>query len=126
MDDDDDTDINALIADWDALQIRATSIVRRLEAAEARRTSRPDSNPSNAASLREVAVNGLKVGDRVRVKNKVIKPATWPIERQWIKEEARLATVTKVSREQIHFVTDNGTRTWRAPNNLERIRPGGV
>ena len=126
MDDDGDTDINALIVDWDALQIRATSIVRRLEAAEARRTSRPDSTPSNAANARGIAVNGLKVGDRVKIKNKVIKPATWPIERQWIKEEARLATVTKVSREQIHFVTDNGTRTWRAPNNLERVRPGGV
>jgi hypothetical protein len=59
-DDDDDMDINALIAEWDALQIRATGIVRRLEAAEARRTSRPDAIPSNAAN---VIVNGLKVGE---------------------------------------------------------------
>ena len=120
MDDDEDIDIEALIAEWEALQIRATGIVRRLEAAEARRSSRPDAVPSTTVA-RGASVNGLRRGDRVRIKNRVIKPATWPSNRVWLKEEARLATMTKVTTQQAHFITDNGTRTWRAPNNLERI-----
>ena len=68
MDDDKDIDINALIADWEALQIRATGIVRRLEAAEARRSSRPDATPSTPVT-RGTIVNGLRRGNRVRIKN---------------------------------------------------------
>ena len=122
MDKDDDIDINALIAEWDALQIRATGIVRGLEAAEARRTSRADAIPSNAVSASGITVNGLKVGNRVRIKNKVIKPSTWPTEHKWVKEETKLANVTRVSREQIHFITDNGIRTWRAPSLRRAVR----
>jgi hypothetical protein len=91
MDDDGDIDIEALIADWEALQIRATGIVRRLQAAEARRSSRPDAVPSTTVA-RGAAANGLRRGDRVRIKNRVIKPATWPSDRVWLKEEARRAT----------------------------------
>ena len=124
MDDDKDIDINALIADWEALQIRATGIVRRLEAAEARRASRPDATPSNPVAC-GIAVNGMRRGDRARIKNQIIKLlATWPSERKWTKEEARRAIVAKItSSQQVHFVTDNGIRTWRASNNLERIQP---
>ena len=69
----------------------------------------------------EIEVNGFKRGDRVRITNKVKKPAVWPREKTWIESEFRLATVTKVNSLQVHFLTDNGVRTWRAPNNLERI-----
>ena len=68
MDDDEDIDIETLIADWEALQIRATGIVRRLEAAEARRSSRPDATPSTPVT-RGTIVNGLRRGNRVRIKN---------------------------------------------------------
>ena len=118
---DDDTDISELIRDWQELQIRAAGIVRRLEAAEtARRTSHSDGSRATPV-VNELIVNGIRRGDRVKIKNKFNKPATWPAERRWDKEEAKLATVTKVTREQVHFTTDNGVRTWRAPNNLERI-----
>ncbi len=67
-------------------------------------------------------VNGIAVGDRVRVKNKVKKPATWISTTPWSADKERVATVTRVTPTQIHFVTDNGTKTWRAPNTLEKLR----
>ena len=133
--DDDDADINSLIQEWQALQIRAESLVRQLEAAQARRGGvLPDGVRSNRTATEPIAlgvagghfgngptINGITRGDRVRIRNRVYKPATWPADRHWDKEQAKLATVTRVTSEQIHFVTDNGIRTWRAPNNLERI-----
>jgi hypothetical protein len=119
-----------LINELEALNLRATEIIERLATRDAgKRTGRATrahdweviAKPTTTSSVSELTINGLKKGDRVRIKNKVIKPATWPIERPWIKEEARRATITRVTRDQIHFVTDNGTATWRAPNNLERI-----
>lgn len=61
-------------------------------------------------------------GDRVRIINKIKRPANWLA--RWderdIENEQR-ATVTHRVRDQVWIVTDNGTKTWRAPNNLERI-----
>jgi lipopolysaccharide biosynthesis protein len=121
----DDDEIKDLIAELKTLKIRASIIIDRLESVSARRTSvasTSNTTTHNAVNNeRELTVNGLKSGDRVRIRNKVNKPATWPTEKAWIREEARLATVTRVTRQQIHFVTDNGISTWRAPNNLERL-----
>ena len=54
------------------------------------------------------------------IRNKVIKPTTCT-DTAWTKEKERIATVTFVSEKQIHFITDNGTRTWRGPNNLSKL-----
>jgi hypothetical protein len=119
-----DDEIEDLIAEWETLRIRADAIVEQLEAANARRTSTDThgtSNRTNPTTAHVLTVNGLKRGDRVVIKNKVNKPATWPTEKAWEKEKARFATVTRVTREQIHFVTDNGVNTWRAPNNLRKV-----
>ena len=67
--------------------------------------------------------NGFAIGDRVLITNKVKKPAAWPNEKTWSESEFRSATVTKVTRLQIHFVTDNEVFTWRAPNNLKKVAP---
>jgi hypothetical protein len=39
----------------------------------------------------------------------------------WEEDRERTATITRVTPNQIHFVTDNGTRTWRAHRNVRRI-----
>jgi hypothetical protein len=119
---DGDDEIDSLIAEWESLRIRATVVVELLEAAQARRSNRP--TPVASASVqvpRGPTINGFARGDRVRIKNKVNKPASWPAARVWDKDAARFATITEVTREQIHFVTDKGVRTWRAHNNLERV-----
>jgi hypothetical protein len=112
----DDNEINDLISELKTLKIRASIIVKQLEAVNVRRTSVSNGTTMPIANNeRALTVNGLIAGIKVN------KPATWPIEKAWVREESRLATVTRVTREQIHFVTDNSITTWRAPNNLEKL-----
>ena len=61
-------------------------------------------------------------GDLVKIRNIVRKPATWHSDNEWNQEQAQLATVTHNYKGQVHFVTDNGVKTWRAVNNLTRIK----
>jgi hypothetical protein len=66
-------------------------------------------------------------GDRVIIKNKLHKPAFWDDNTEWCESEGKTATVTEVllrgPTEQVHFITDNGVHTWRAPNNLRLLAP---
>jgi restriction endonuclease S subunit len=66
-------------------------------------------------------------GDKIWIKNKLHKPATWNNKIEWNEKEGKTATVTDVivrgPGEQVHFLTDNGVRTWRAPNNVCLITP---
>ena len=93
-------EIAALTRELSRLQVR----VAQLEAAAA--------TPHDPGPL------GFKKGDRVRIKNKVKRPANWDVEQVWDPEAAQSATVTHTYREQVHFLTDNGVATWRARNNL--------
>jgi hypothetical protein len=67
------------------------------------------------------STHGYAVGHRIRILNKVKKPAVWDNSVQWSEAEARLGTVTGVRERQIFFTTDNGIETWRAPNNLRNL-----
>jgi ABC-type phosphate transport system auxiliary subunit len=59
-------------------------------------------------------------GDRMRIKNnELCRPTDWNNTIIWVEE--RRATVTRVVEGQIHFITLNGVRTWRAPNNMRRL-----
>ena len=64
-------------------------------------------------------------GDRIYIKNKLNKPATWDNHTKWIEAEGKTATVTEVIQKgptkQVHFITDNGVHTWRAVNNIRLI-----
>ena len=104
--------------------MRATEIIERLAAHRATRAHQQeilDRPVTTTSAVADPTLNGLKRGDRrVRIKNRVIKPATcWPIERPWIKEEARCAAVMQVTRDQIHFVTDNGREPGGCPTILK-------
>ena len=62
-------------------------------------------------------------GDRVRITNRVRRQANWTA--RWDNkaiETERRATVTHRVKDQVWLTTDNGTRTWRAPNNLRRAQ----
>ena len=103
--------IDDLISELNALRIR----VAQLEAGQ----EVPDTHEVNVDV--DVNVVSLKKGDRIRITNRVKKPATWTGAFVWDEELERVATVTRVTPKQIHFITDNGTRTWQAPNNVRRI-----
>ena len=106
---DKDQTIEHLTTQLQALQLRVT----QLEAARLN-----EQGPAVDATV--AASNELKKGDRVRVRNALKKPATWPRDAIWKKELAQVATVTHLYREQVH-ITDNSVKTWRASNNLELV-----
>ena len=107
-----DETIDTLIAELKRLKVREANIITQLEAATNRRRNRDDSG--------RVTATGLSKGDRVRITNRVRKPATWNNEVNWEEDKERRATVTGVTPDQVHIITDNGVKTWRAPNNLKK------
>lgn len=84
-----------------------------------RRESREHTRALATPSNEKEQVNGIGIGDRVRITNHVKKPAYWT--KAWDEKKERVATVTKINPLQIHFRTDNGVNTWRAPNNVRKI-----
>jgi hypothetical protein len=107
--------LDELIGKLKALKIEEASILAQIADLNA-----SESVVATAASTEE-RVNGIARGDRVRIKNRVRKPATWTSKVERTEAKERVATVTRVTPEQIHFVTENGTQTWRAPNNVRRL-----
>ena len=102
-------DIDQLTTELRDLKIR----VAQLEAAAIDRES--------GCSASTAAAPVFQRGDRVKIKNKLKKPATWPSDITWNQDAAQVATVTHNYREQVHFRTDNGVKTWRAQNNLVKL-----
>ncbi|KAI2506456.1 hypothetical protein MHU86_7971 [Fragilaria crotonensis] len=69
-------------------------------------------------------------GDRIWIKNKLHKPATWNNKIEWNEKEGKTATVTEVivrgPGEQVHFLTDNGVHTSRTGTSAPATaRTGG-
>jgi hypothetical protein len=121
----DDAKLATLINELKALKVQESQIIQQIEAISSSRTdtSGRATTPTRQKTTRTppITVNGIGQGDRVIIKNKIHKPAACTDDTNWTKERERVATVTKVTKEQIHFITDNGTRTWRAPNNLSKL-----
>jgi hypothetical protein len=57
----------------------------------------------------------------VKINNKLKKPATWSNTVEWDEEAAQLPTVTHKYKGQVHFQTNNGVKTRRAPNNWAKL-----
>jgi hypothetical protein len=112
-----DTNLAGLIEELRALKIRETEIVAELRRANDARTGTNIQRDTPAAVVANS--NEHKRGDRVRITNKVRKPAS--AGQTWTEAKERLATVTSVNETQVFILTDNGTRTWRGPNNLRTL-----
>ena len=111
--------IEHLTAELTALRIRVT----QLEVEQAATASATRVATTEGESATRATAAAIKKGDRVRIKNTLRKPATWPVDKEWDGKQAQLATVTHIKKDQIHFVTDNGVKTWRAVQNLVKIHP---
>jgi hypothetical protein len=107
--------IAELIKELKALKVREATVIAQLEAVNLKRTQK------TAPPVTYDTEDELVQGDRIRITNRVRKPATWPRKVEWEERKERHGTVTRVTTEQVHIVTDNGTHTWRAPQNLKRI-----
>jgi hypothetical protein len=118
----DDRTVEELIEELRALRVRENLIITQLETRV--RDQAVETPPRTTRQVTHefvTTVNGFTRGDRIRITNKVRKPATWNNDREWTEERERTATVTRVRTDQIHFITDNGVETWRAPNNVRKI-----
>lgn len=103
-------DIKQLIKELKQLKIREAQLLARIEAAA-----------DDAPIVPNAATAEFAPGDRVRIRNQVNRPRNWPDDADWIQEEAQIATVSEIVNGRVFFNTDNGIRTWRLPQNLERI-----
>jgi hypothetical protein len=103
------TDIEELTKEIKKLRVR----VARLESERA--------PPKERALPPTVKVDSLKAGDRVRITNKIRRPTSWPEDIPWTEEKERVGTVTRLTKNQVHFCTDNGRVTWRATQNIRKI-----
>ena len=99
------TEIEELIQEVRKLRVRVAKL-------ESERT------PKKSIAVR---IDTLKAGDRIRITNKIRRPATWPQEVPWTEEKERVGTATHQIRDQVHFRTDNGRTTWRALKNVRKI-----
>jgi hypothetical protein len=111
--------IQELISALETLRIQEADLTAQLEhALEQNKTTKKEEKRSNTQSF-------FTSGDRIWIKNKLHKPANWNNHRAWVEREGRTATVTEVvtrgPSEQVHFITDNGVQTWRAPNNVQLL-----
>jgi hypothetical protein len=105
-------------------QLRDVTLrLAQLEAAAGRENNESSAETAAAPSslLRTtVASPIIQKGDRVNIINTVNKPRNWNNNLKWDQQKAQKATITHFYRGQIHFITDNGVRTWRAVNNLTK------
>jgi hypothetical protein len=120
--------IQELINALKTLRIQEADLTAQLEQAleqkgtpqQAVRTAKEEKRSSGTQSI-------FTRGDRIWIKNKLHKPANWNNRIEWIEREGKTATVTEVltrgPSEQVHFITDNGVQTWRAPNNVYLLTP---
>lgn len=95
-------DLNSLLSQLRLLRIQEDDLLLRIEFLSVSTPTPPT----------------FRVGDRVRITNKVSKPTGWQI---WDKDTIRLskiAVVTSVRGERVYVRTDSGFDTWRAPSNL--------
>jgi hypothetical protein len=112
--------VDALIQELKALQLREAEVLALIEQANKRR----DLAAGHHGVYTEHGTNidhGFEQGDRIRITNKVTKPAHWGVNDIWQYRDAQRATVTFTTKERIYFVTDNGVTTWRAPRNIKRL-----
>jgi hypothetical protein len=115
-----DHDVESLTRELSRLRIKLAETELKLANAQRRRVVN-ETTP---------AITVYTTGDRVKVLNKIARPAHYDgIWDETARERERQATVTHVvaakpkTPTQVWIVTDNDTTTWRAPKNLARIEP---
>jgi predicted RNA-binding protein (virulence factor B family) len=113
------TPIDDLVQELQNLKVREKEIVGLLE----QRGLRP--TDIEASAEKRPYVYYFKVGDRVRIANRLYSKSTlWPPPKEDDDPE-RLATVTKVDirNDRVYIRTDSGRHTFRISSNLIRLNP---
>lgn len=100
-------DLHGLLTKLKRIRIEEDDLLRKIE---------PSSHPAPSSPI-------FDTGDRVRITNKITKPASWtlPRDRAAVQQFSR-ANVTSVNHERVHLLTDIGVVTWRSAKNLEHTK----
>ena len=122
--------IQELINALKVLSLQKADLTEQLERAIAEKNCEEGTYEAVAVASEERETKrdrqDFSCGDRIWIINKLHKPANWDNSLEWKESEGKTATVTEVlikgPNKQVHFVTDNGVRTWRAPNNVRRLQ----
>lgn len=103
-------DIRQLIGKLKALRVEEARLIERIES---------EITPVSPERETYERRDKFEIGDRVFVTNRVRKPLRAPS--TWSVEKERRGTVTDIRGQQVHFETENGTKTWRDRSNLRVI-----
>jgi hypothetical protein len=117
--------IQDIISALKTLRLREADLTTQLEAALQDKDNEVATATQGANTSTTSTNRFFKRGDRIWIKNRIHKPASWDNSVVWVEREAKTATVTDVKirglTTQVHFVADNGIHTWRAPNNIQLL-----
>jgi hypothetical protein len=105
-----DDEVDELVRELEGLRIRREELLTRLTEARRRRGAR---------GFFVVGPAPLVVGERVRITNRVRRPAGWPPAPN--DETDQVGVVTRVTATRIYVTTDTGINTWRAKTNVTRV-----
>jgi hypothetical protein len=117
--------IQELTSAIESLKLQEADLTAQLEEALEEQEHQRLTQEVPAATNPETRTHGFAKGDRVWITNQIKKPSSW--DNSTVGQEIRRATVTEVLIKnngrvvQVHFETDNGVTTWRAPNNLRLL-----
>lgn len=122
-------EVEEIILHIKSLRLQEERALVALEAAHRRSVQRQDSSLPNPPVPSPIATPSSSIpfgttstfrdfaeGDRILIRNKVLRPINRPVN-----QGDRIGIVTKVTRDRIHFRTNNGTTTWRAPHNISHL-----
>ena len=93
--------------------------LRQLRTHQERLLDRIEARVQRDQAQQETEDLPYRVGDRVYITNRVRKPVF--AKPSWTARAERRASVTKIRGNRVHFKTDNGTTTWRSPENLRPL-----
>jgi len=102
--------VDELITELEKLKVQEASVVARLK--QARERERRNSSSAGATEGNEEV---FRVGDRVRITNRINPPLS-RFGRNYRLD--RLGTVTRVTATRVYLITDSGWETWRAHKNV--------
>ena len=86
------------------------------------RVARLEQEKTNAEHSTNDNRSELIVGDRIRITNRIRRPVNWPADKPWTEAKERSAVVTSVTTDRVYFTTDNGTLSWRQPQNIKKTK----
>ena len=105
--------VDQLIRKLKEIKVQESKILDQLEEARSRETRR-----ARQASIVTADPNPFKKGDQVKILNKIRLPKSK--QGRPATSDDRIAVVTDIKGDKVHFIIDNGTKTWRLHKNLQR------